>query len=171
MIQKVPAEVEPEKLATTSPKPPSWIGRRTKSFSLSLLTLFGLAIFFYLNFHTVIVSGHSMEPTFQNGQRLLASKAYWLVGPIKHNDIVVISTGKPNEYIIKRVYRMGGETVDWINAPLSWKLVYGEFKVPEGSVYVIGDNRPISEDSRYFGPVPMSRILGKIIRLSSTIRF
>lgn len=134
-------------------------------FGASLLVLFLIALFFYFNFTSVVVSGHSMEPTFHTGQRLLACKAYWLVGGIKDNDIVVIKTGNGSEYIIKRVYRTGGEIVDWPNAPTDWQLTNGEMKVPEGEVYVIGDNRPVSEDSRTFGPLPIDRVIGKIIKL------
>ena len=140
---------------------------RTKAatgFGASLIVLFLIALFFYFNFTTVIVSGHSMEPTFHSGQRLLASRAYWLVGGVKDNDIVVVKTGNGSEYIIKRVYKTGGETVDWVNAPADWHLVNGEYRVPAGYIYVIGDNRPVSEDSRTFGAVPMNRIIGKIIR-------
>jgi len=140
---------------------------RTKAatgFGASLVVLLVIALFFYFNFTTVVVSGHSMEPTFKSGQRLLASRAYWLVGAVKDNDIVVVKTGNGSEYIIKRVYRTAGQTVDWVNAPADWHLVNGEYHVPEGQVYVIGDNRPASEDSRSFGPVPANRIIGKIIR-------
>jgi signal peptidase I len=123
-----------------------------------------IAVFFYFNFTTVIVSGHSMDPTFHTGQRLLACKAYWLIGGIRDNDIVVIKTDKPGEYIIKRVYKLGGEVVDWPNVPGDYRLITGEFHVPEGDVYVLGDNRPVSQDSRTFGPVPVDRVIGKIIR-------
>ena len=128
-----------------------------------MLLLF-IAVFFYFNFTTVVVSGHSMDPTFHTGQRLLACKAYWLVGGIKDNDIVVIRSGKAGEYIIKRVYKSAGETVDWPNVPSDYRLETGEFHVPEGDIYVLGDNRPISEDSRTFGPVPIDRVIGKIVR-------
>ena len=140
---------------------------RTKAatgFGASLVVLFFIALFFYFNFTTVIVSGHSMEPTFKPGQRLLASRAYWLVGGVKDNDIVVIKTGNGSEYIIKRVYKTSGETVDWVNVPGDWHLVNGEYRVPDGDIYLIGDNRPVSEDSRSFGAIPISRVIGKIIR-------
>jgi signal peptidase I len=138
--------------------------RAVTGFGISLLLMFLLALFFFFNFTTVIVSGHSMEPTYHTGQRLLACKAYWLVGGIKDNDIVVIRTGKGGEYIIKRVYKQAGEVVDWVNAPADWHLAEGEYVVPPNSIYVIGDNRKVSEDSRSFGPVEVSRVIGKIVR-------
>jgi signal peptidase I len=160
--------IEKEKVSTdladtaaiASPRKKKKVLRR---FSYTTLVLLVIAIFFYFSFHTVVVSGQSMEPTFHTGERLLACKAYWLVGPIKDKDVVVIQ--RPGEYIIKRVYRTEGETVDFVNAPSTWDITRGEYKVPEGCVYVLGDNRPVSSDSRAFGAVPTSDVIGKILRL------
>lgn len=132
-------------------------------FGVALLLVLGFAIFFKMSFRTVVVSGISMEPTFKDKQRVLVSQAYWLIGAIKNKDVVLISDDNEDGYIIKRVYRMAGEVVDWANAPESWPVTSGEFVVPEGQVYVIGDNRPHSEDSRAFGPVDLSRVLGKVV--------
>ena len=104
-----------------------------------------------------------MLPTLKNKQKVLVSTAYWLVGPIQDRDIVVISQDTPGEYIIKRVFKKAGETVDFLNAPTDWLMKNGEFKVPEGNVYVLGDNRAISEDSRKFGPVETNKIIGKVV--------
>ncbi len=128
-----------------------------------LFLILGITILFYLNFNTVIVSGHSMDPTYHTGERLLASRAYWLVGNIRPKDIVVIRGEKSGEYMIKRVYKMGGEIVDYANVPENWSIANGEYHVPEGNIYVLGDNREVSEDSRKYGPVPVDRILGKIV--------
>jgi signal peptidase I len=129
--------------------------------------ILGLAcsLLFYFNFHTVVVSGHSMDPTLHSGQRLLVSKAFWLVGSIRDKDIVVTDSN-PDGYIVKRVYKMGGETVDSYNVPHNYSFVdQGPYKVPDGQIYLLGDNRPVSDDSRSFGPVPMNRVLGKVIVL------
>lgn len=120
-------------------------------------------LFFRSNFLTVEVSGNSMLTTFRSGQRLLATRAYWLVGNIHKNDIVVFQLKPGGEHIIKRVYALGGEEVDWLNAPRDWQLVNGPFKVPSDDVYVLGDNRPESEDSRFFGPIKKSMIVGKVV--------
>src|SRR5215469_4653934 len=92
---------------------------------LMLFLLLGCALLFYFNFHRVVVSGRSMEPTFHTGQRVWVSRAYWLVGPIRDKDIVVVSDPNPDGYIIKRVYKMGSEKVDWLNAPRGWSLANG----------------------------------------------
>jgi signal peptidase I len=133
-------------------------------FGAGLLFMLAFALFFQFHFTTVVVTGESMEPTFRSGQRLLVCRAYWLVGPIRRNDIVVLrSQERETEYLIKRVDRMPGEVVDFLNVPTTWKIVQGELRVPEGHLYVIGDNREASEDSRNFGPVPIDRVVGKVI--------
>ena len=104
-----------------------------------------------------------MLPTLTNGQRVLTSRAYWLVGPIRDKDVVVIKDDGPTGYIIKRVYKMAGEIVDWYNVPDNVDFRDGEYKVPLGHVYVLGDNREVSEDSRRFGPVKVDDIIGKVV--------
>jgi signal peptidase I len=58
---------------------------------------------------------------------------------------------------------MGGEKVDLFNVPTNWSLKQGEYTVPEGMIYVLGDNRAMSEDSRVFGPVDLSKVVGKVV--------
>jgi signal peptidase I len=50
-----------------------------------------------------------------------------------------------------------------VNCPHNWKLANGPYVVPEGKVYVLGDNRAQSEDSRYFGAVDLKSLLGKVV--------
>ena len=137
--------------------------RAITGFGSLLLFVLAFAIYFHFTFTTVVVSGDSMLPTLKDGQRLLTSRAYWMVGPIREKDIVVIKDDGPSGYIIKRVYKMAGQVVDWSLAPDSHGLSDGEFVVPAESVYVLGDNRENSEDSRKFGPVPTADIIGKVL--------
>jgi signal peptidase I len=137
--------------------------RAITGFGAILFILLGFALYFHFTFTTVVVSGESMLPTLKNNQRVLTSRAYWLVGHIKDKDIVVIRDDGPTGYIIKRVYRMAGEVVDWYNVPDYFDFRKGEFKVPAGYAYVLGDNREVSEDSRKFGPVKLSDIIGKVV--------
>ncbi len=137
--------------------------RKITGFGVVMLFVLAFAIFFQRNFSTVMVRGDSMHATLKNGQRLLATDAYWLVGEIQPNDIVVFQIPGKSEYYIKRVYKLGGEPVDWLNAPRAWKLSAGEYQVPQGMVYVLGDNRSESEDSRIFGPLSPDQILGKVV--------
>lgn len=135
-------------------------------FGVVLLLILVFAIYFYMTSKTVVVSGVSMLPTFKNGQRVFVSKAYWLIGGINDRDVVVVRDDSPlnkDGYIIKRIYKQEGELVDSVNQPRDRSFAEGPYRVPEGKVYVLGDNREQSEDSRSFGPVERSKILGKVI--------
>lgn len=132
------------------------------SFGITLLGVLAVAVFMYFNFTTVVVSGKSMEPTFEDKERVLVTKAYWLVGKIKKKDIVVVRS-EDGSALIKRVYGLPGDKIDFFNVPEDWKLINGEFVVPEDQIFVIGDNREVSEDSRRFGPVEANRVLGKVV--------
>jgi signal peptidase I len=137
--------------------------RAATGFGLTLAILFLFALFLNLNFHTVIVDGQSMLPTLAPGQRVVVSKAYWLVGAIHNKDIVVIKDPTGTGYIIKRVFRMGGEQVPIDKWPEFRKLETGTYIVPKEEVYVLGDNLGESEDSRKFGPVGVDKIIGKVV--------
>ncbi len=132
-------------------------------FLVVLLLVFLFLVFFFLNFQRVVVSGVSMYPTFKPNQRILVCKALWLVGPITKDDIVVIKSTEASEYLVKRVHFVEGQEVDRSLQPEKWNFMEGAFIVPPGHVYVLGDNLSNSEDSRAFGPVPMSEILGKVV--------
>jgi len=132
-------------------------------FGVFLLFVLAFSVFFFLQFQTIQVEGPSMQPTLEPGNRVLTSSAYWLVGQIQKGDIVVLRSPKDGAIVIKRVYALEGETVDFLNSPEDWPLAEGEFRVPEGHFYVLGDNKPVSEDSREFGPVPKSKVLGKVV--------
>jgi len=157
----------------TSPQPSPAPVKRSRNhlavtgFGVVLLGALVFLVFCLFNVKTVIVSGQSMMPTLDSGKKVVVSKAYWLVGPIQDGNIVVIKQGEgAGDYIIKRVYKMAGEIVDTFNVPgdtpLS-SLGRDGYKVPDGHVYVLGDNRSISEDSRKFGPVETNQIIGKVV--------
>jgi signal peptidase I len=132
-------------------------------FGVFLLFLLAIAIFFYKSFWTISVQGPSMEPTLDNGDRLLITKAYWLVGSIQKNDIVVAHRPGSDEIIIKRVLALGGERVEYSLQPKAHSIAEGPYIVPAGHVYLIGDNRPVSEDSQVFGAVPLENVIGKVV--------
>jgi signal peptidase I len=137
--------------------------RLITGFGVVMLGVLALAVFAFLNFKMVVVSGTSMFPTFKSGRRVLVSKAYWLVGPLRHKDIVVVTDNNPDGYMIKRIYKMAGEKVDYYNWPKAHRFGDGEYVVPEGQLFLLGDNRRNSEDSRSIGAVGVNQVLGKVI--------
>lgn len=132
-------------------------------FTLVLVLLLGVAVFFQSRFRQVIVSGTSMEPTFHSGQKVWITNAYALFGGIHRKDVVVLAGERPGEYLIKRVYWTEGEVVE-PDAKSRDIAFLPEYRVPPGKVWVLGDNRSVSEDSRAFGAVDLDKVLGKVIK-------
>lgn len=134
-----------------------------------------------------VVPTGSMESTIQVGDQLLAQKVTTLLGadPVP-GDIVVFENpeaGSGHEVLIKRVVATAGQTVDFTDGrlvvdgePMDEPYAQGSSQplpvqadgvnvaypltVPEGCVWVMGDNRENSADSRYFGAVPRDSVIG-----------
>jgi signal peptidase I len=123
------------------------------------------------------IPSESMQPTLTKGDRVLVARFVYRFGEPKPGDVIVFHPPtSPKEEYIKRVVAVGGDRVSvhdgklWINGKamnesyINEKVMVGTFPeitVPEGSVFAMGDNRNNSGDSRVFGPVPKSSILGK----------
>ncbi len=130
-----------------------------------------------------IVQEYSMEPTLFENDNLWIEKISPRFGWLKRGDIITIRAGQHLEpgkkYLIKRIIALENETIeikdgrvyingelleeDYINnaETLPVDPQYAKMKVPEGHVYVMGDNRDNSLDSRTIGPVPVKDIAGK----------
>ncbi len=120
----------------------------------------------------VRVDGDSMKNTLKNGDILLLYK----LSSIDRFDIIVLDEEKDNEKIIKRVIGLPGETVAikkgkiYINDKvIDDEYAYGETSdynkvtLADDEYFILGDNRLISKDSRYFGPIKDNEIKGKIV--------
>ena len=120
----------------------------------------------------VRVDGDSMKNTLKNGDILLLYK----LSSINRFDIIVLDEEKDNEKIIKRVIGMPGETIAikkgkiYINDKvIDDEYAYGETSdynkvtLRDDEYFILGDNRLISKDSRYFGPIKDNEIKGKIV--------
>ena len=120
----------------------------------------------------VRVDGDSMNKTFNNGDILVLYK----LSKIERFDVVVLTEADDNEKIIKRVIGMPGDTVAIKNGDIyindekiNDEYAYGETSdyeriiLDDDEYFILGDNRLISKDSRYFGPVKEKDIKGKVI--------
>lgn len=132
---------------------------------------------------TFFIPSGSMEPTLHVGDRILVNKLSVRFGTINVGDIIVFKA-PPTEHcddgsysdLVKRVIGLPGQTITskgntvYVNGkPLKerWKYwpdlnpAIKKLKVPANNYYVMGDNRANSCDSRFWGTVPRSDIIGK----------
>jgi signal peptidase I len=120
----------------------------------------------------------SMIPTLEIGDRVLVNKFIYRFTEPKRGDIIVFeSVDNPDEDLIKLVVGLPGDTVavrrghlllngerqrePYVNKKLPDRSFYAKTKVPKGHVFVMGDNRGNSADSRVFGPLPEKNIEGE----------
>ena len=140
----------------------------------------GILIFLFV-FRVITVVGSSMNPTLLNGDKVIVSDLFFTP---KYGDIIVCKAENfGDEYLIKRVIATEGQTVDIdfeegvvyvdgkpLDEPYTAAKTHdredfrGEVTVPEGCVFVMGDNRNASTDSRTteIGMIDKRAILGKV---------
>ena len=127
------------------------------------------------------ISGVSMAPNFADGQFVLVDKITYLTGQPSRGDVVVLHfPANPAKLFIKRIVGLPGETVKIQEGKVSVNgAPLSEAYIPEGEssqpdqvkvlayeqYFVMGDNRPNSNDSRYWGQLPREDIVG-IVRFS-----
>ena len=134
------------------------------------------------------IPSDSMTPTLQKGDRVLVNKWSYRLHDVHRGDIVVFD--KPNDpsltedHLIKRVIGLPNETVtiDGGHVIIDGRILNEPYlpegtstmavgthpcdpanpcHIPDDQVWVMGDNRTFSHDSRYFGPIPQSLIVGR----------
>jgi signal peptidase I len=122
------------------------------------------------------VHGQSMEPHLHENQRVIVEMLSYRFRTPQRGEIVVLNLpDRHSDPLIKRVIGLPGETVEirsgavYINGqklkePYLIQATTGQMPlilVPEAHVFVMGDNRQQSNDSRYFGPVPLENLIGR----------
>ncbi len=130
--------------------------RYTHALFKGLASLFLLLVLTSGFIFTVFkVDGHSMDATLRNGQVLPVYLGYRWFGTPKRGEIVIVSLPVArDEYIVKRVIGVPGDTMPYKDAFIVLK---------SNEYFVAGDNREQSNDSRTFGPIDRSRIVGKVL--------
>jgi signal peptidase I len=152
-----------------------------KQFLFDLVETLALAVILYFGINAlsarVRVDGFSMNPTLQDGEYVLVSRVTYKLGDPQHGDIIVFEhPNQPQEDLIKRIVGLPGDTVEvtgmmvyvngqaldepYINAA---PLYSGKWEVPEGYLFVLGDNRNESSDSHAWGLLPMENVVGKAL--------
>ncbi|HKQ38679.1 MAG TPA: signal peptidase I [Verrucomicrobiae bacterium] len=132
---------------------------------------------------TVVVQGRSMMPTLEDGDRCLLNRLRYIYSSPKRGDLVVLHDRGESDLAVKRIVALPGETVRvsrgtiYVNGrPLPEPyLENGAMTVPpsgndqsyqlnDHEYFVLGDNRAESEDSRFYGPVGRSKLVGTLIK-------
>jgi signal peptidase I len=129
-----------------------------------------------------VVSGSSMVPTFENGQYLIVDEISYRLSEPQRDDVIVFRYPlDQTKFFIKRIIGLPGETVDIngstititnkdhpqgfiLNQPFIENNSYssGHYVLDDNQYFVMGDNRPASSDSRYWGPVDKNLIIGRV---------
>lgn len=126
-----------------------------------------------------LVQGPSMEPTLRTGDKLLVNRVGFMVDDLEYGNIIEFhSPEDENVDFIKRVIAVEGDTVEIIDSKVyvngkqlteEYTSTNGEtefftdsyWEIKKGEVFVLGDNRPNSNDSRSFGPINKDSIVGR----------
>jgi len=159
--------------------------------ALAVLLASGIRAF---GFQAFSIPSTSMVPTLDVGDRIMVQKAFFNWHQVREGDIVVF-THPPRDHcggpagtdLVKRVIALPGQTIysaggilyvdgrrlsepylpprDPLGPPIPGATRRDPFHVPRGKFYVMGDNRAISCDSRFWGPINGSTIIGSVVLL------
>lgn len=145
--------------------------------SLSVVT----TLILYQFISTANVYGESMLPTYEEGDKVIMTKLLYRMQSPQRNDIIALKDSMSEKILIKRVIAIEGDTLKitedgdvYLNGELlNEPYIYEEFwrcslpietVMPEGTIFVMGDNRNVSYDSRgQLSFVGKDQIVGKII--------
>lgn len=150
--------------------------KRIKNIIEYVVIIIAVLLFRTYLFSPIRVTGNSMVPTLKNGNIMILNKIGYKINGLKRFDIVVINY--EGEKIIKRVIGLPGEYVEYKDDKLyiNGSLVEEDYErkstddfnlgmldeetIPEDKYLVLGDNRPISKDSRIIGLIDKKDIQG-----------
>ncbi|MDB4897694.1 MAG: lepB [Firmicutes bacterium] len=168
----------PDQAPPRGPRPPSGKSIAREWLETIIVALLAALLIRALVVQVYLVEGESMEPTLHTAERLLVNKFVYRFHPPTPGDIVVLQDpSRTNRELIKRVVAVSGETVEvkqgtvYVNGQaLQEPYKNTDFAlgpdappqvVPPNSIFVMGDNRARSLDSRMIGFIPDANVDGK----------
>ncbi len=164
--------VHEERTEITQIETPAWL-----DLLWEILETLLVALILYLLIDTVVgrvrVENISMQPTLHEGQFIFVNKLAYRFSNFERGDIIIFHHDAAEDYI-KRIIGLPGDTVEvlggqvylngqiltepYIAAPPQY---FGLWKVPQGQLFVLGDNRNQSSDSHEWGYVQANTVVGK----------
>jgi signal peptidase I len=157
-----------------------------KALGIGLIIFVFIRTFFFSNYE---VDGESMKPTLQDGNMLVVNKIGYQIGKLNRFDVIVFHANEEDDYV-KRIIGLPGDQIEYRDDELyingqkmeekylekyrnhhlgnrltgDFTLIEltGEEVVPEGKIFVLGDNRLRSWDSRHFGFISVDKVVGKV---------
>jgi signal peptidase I len=185
----VPADAGP---SGTSPRRRRRRGRALAETAAAILAaVLVAALVRTFAFQTFWIPTSSMVPTLGVKDRIVVQKAFFSWHDVRQGDIVVFSEppldhcGGDQGDLVKRVIALPGQTIyssgnriyvngrplaehylphhDPLGPPIPYASRQHPYRVPPGEFYMMGDNRAISCDSRYWGPIKGSSMVGRVV--------
>lgn len=157
-----------------------------KAFAIGLIIFAFLRTFFFSNY---VVEGESMLPTLQNGNKLVVNKLGYEANDLQRFDVIVFHANKKEDFV-KRIIGLPGDRIEYrddhlfvngrklsepfldvyrkktaggkLTGDFTLEEITGEQTVPKGKLFVLGDNRLDSWDSRHFGFISSNQVVGKV---------
>lgn len=157
-----------------------------KAFGIGIIIFVFIRTFFFSNY---IVEGESMMPTLQDGNKLVVNKLGYHISDLNRFDVIVFHATEKEDFV-KRIIGLPGDKIEFMDDQLyingkafqepflseykqespgiklteDFRLeeITGESRVPDGKLFVMGDNRLGSMDSRHFGFISVNQVVGKV---------
>jgi len=157
-----------------------------KAFAIGLIIFIFIRTFFFTNY---VVQGESMEPTLVDGNKLIVNKIGYQIGELHRFDVIVFHHNKEEDFV-KRIIGLPGDKVEYrddelyvngekiaepylekyrkealgsrLTGDFTLEDLTGSETVPEGKLFVLGDNRLKSWDSRQFKFISVDQVVGKV---------
>ncbi|MCM3124945.1 MULTISPECIES: signal peptidase I [unclassified Mesobacillus] len=157
-----------------------------KAFSLGIILFVFIRIFFFSNY---VVEGESMLPTLEDGNKVVVNKLGYETDDLERFDVIVFHANEEEDYV-KRVIGLPGDRIEYrkdrlfingkkvaepflkqyrdqsaegyLTGDFTLEDLTGVETVPDGKLFVLGDNRLGSWDSRQFGFISEKQVVGKV---------
>ncbi|WP_210364790.1 signal peptidase I [Bacillus sp. REN3] len=158
-----------------------------QAFIIGMVIFAFIRIFFFSNY---VVEGESMEPTLEEGNKVVVNKLGYDTGDLERFDVIVFHANESEDFV-KRIIGLPGDKIEYREDRLyvngekvyepfldqqhrdedsrgyqtgdfTLKDLTGKERVPDGKLFVLGDNRLGSWDSRQFGFISADQVVGKV---------